>query len=96
MAAPKTNRNKEGHKKTIDKIRSTQLLNRLTAFALNEDDTCSPTPGTKIEMSAAQVTAAGLVIKKAIPDLSSVTMDANVDANVTITEIALTAPSNED
>lgn len=93
MAAPKRNRTKEGHKKTIDKIRSTQLVNRLTSFALNEDDHSSPTPGVKVDMTPAQVTAALGVIKKAIPDLSAVTMEADVDASLTITEIVLTAPS---
>ena len=95
MAAPKTNRAKDKHKKTIDKIRATQLLNRLTQFALNEDDPCNSEPGAKVEMSAAQVTAAGLVIKKAIPDLSAVTLEAEIEANVAITEIVLSAPDFE-
>lgn len=88
MAATKTNRAKENHPKTIASIRARQLLNRLTAFALNEDEKCVNTDkkveGQKVEMSAAQVTAALGVVKKAIPDLSATTFDGRLDANVTL------------
>lgn len=67
MAAPKTNRMKERHQPTVDKARATQLVKRLTSFALNENDEADQ----KVEMTSVQVTAALGVIKKAIPDLSA-------------------------
>jgi len=94
MAAPKRNRMKEKHKKTIDSLRATQLLKRLTAFALNEDEKSVNKKyigdNIKVEMSSAQVTAAGLVIKKVIPDLSAVTLSGDEDNPVAITEIKRT------
>lgn len=82
MAAPKRNRTKEHHAKTIASIRASQLLNRLTAFALNEKETAvnkdKGEEDQRVVMSAAQVTAALGVVKKAIPDLSATTIDADV------------------
>jgi hypothetical protein len=45
---------------TRDKIKTSQLVNRLTAFAFGE-----------CEMNAAQVTAALGVLRKTLPDLAS-------------------------
>jgi hypothetical protein len=45
---------------TRDKIKTTQLVNRLTSFAFGE-----------CEMTAAQVTAALGILRKALPDLAS-------------------------
>lgn len=84
MAAPKTNRTKEGHKKTIEKIQSTQLINALTDHILERNG--------RENMKPSQVTAALGLIKKTIPDLSAITMEAEIDVEMAITEIALVAP----
>lgn len=55
--------------KTKALIRASQLLNRLNSFANNE-----------IEMSAAQVNAAKIVIGKVIPDLKSIEVSGDADA----------------
>lgn len=58
MAARKTKIKHDD--RTRDRIRASQLLNRLTSFA-----------NAEIEMSQAQVNAARIVIGKAIPDLKA-------------------------
>ena len=62
--------------KTRDKIQASQLINRLTNYALGNDDPSSKKP---IEMSSQQVSAALGLLKKSIPDLSAVEMNANVE-----------------
>jgi len=54
--------------KTRDKIRTTQLINRLTAHVLDN-----------VEMTASQVRAAEILIKKTLPDLSQMTVEADVE-----------------
>jgi len=53
------------------KIQTSQLINRLTDHALG-----------KVELSATQVRSIEVLLKKSIPDLSSVSLDGNVDMNV--------------
>jgi hypothetical protein len=100
MAAPKRNRSKEKHQKTLDAIRATQLLKRLSAFALNKKEKCLnkeyEDPDQKVEMSSAQVTAALGLIKKVVPDLSAVTHSGDDENPVAITAITLTAPNLND
>lgn len=59
MAA--TKRNPMHIQKTRDAARATQLMNRLTQHGLS-----------KVELSATQVRAIEIVLRKIIPDLSSV------------------------
>lgn len=59
MAARKTKVNHDD--RTKDRIRASQLLNRLNSFANGE-----------IELTSAQVNAARIVIGKIIPDLKAV------------------------
>lgn len=67
MAARK---NKVQHDdKTRDKIRTSQLLNRLHAYALSEDD---PQTGKSVELSSAQVKAIEVLLRKSLPDLQSI------------------------
>lgn len=54
--------------KTREKIKVTQLINRLQGFALGKSD---PTSKKPIVMTAAQVKAAQVCINKVMPDLSS-------------------------
>lgn len=66
---------KLGHdvmQKTRDKIRATAIVKRLQDHVLGE-----------VEMSATQVRAAEGLLKKILPDLSSVEMKAEIEAAVT-------------
>lgn len=66
---------KLGHdvmQKTRDKIRATKLVTRLQEHVLGE-----------VEMSTSQVRAAEMLLKKILPDLSSVEMKAEIEAAVT-------------
>ena len=53
--------------KTRDKIKTTQITNRLQAFVLGEKD---PQTGEPIEMKPAQVNAAKTLLDKTLPSLS--------------------------
>ncbi|MCC6779906.1 MAG: hypothetical protein IT537_25285 [Hyphomicrobiales bacterium] len=67
MAARTT---KVGHDpKTRDKIRTTQLLKRLHAYALSEND---PQNGKPVQLSSTQVKAMEILLRKSLPDLQSI------------------------
>jgi len=53
--------------RTRAKIKTSQIINRLEKLVNGE-----------IEMTAQQVTAAGILLKKTLPDLSAVTMDGRM------------------
>jgi hypothetical protein len=53
---------------TREKIRTSQLINRLTAHALGEAD---PQSGQPVELSATQVRAIEILLKKSLPDLTA-------------------------
>jgi len=53
--------------KTREKIKTTQIANRLQAYVLGETD---PQTGEKVEMKAAQVNAAKVLLDKTLPTLS--------------------------
>lgn len=53
--------------KTREKIRTTQLKNRLEAYALGEDDA----QGNPIRLESAQVKAIQVLLAKTLPDLTS-------------------------
>lgn len=53
--------------RTRAKIKTSQIINRLEKLVNGE-----------IEMNAQQVTAAGILLKKTLPDLSAVTMDGKI------------------
>jgi hypothetical protein len=50
------------------RIRTSMLLNRLTAHALGEPD---PQTGKPVELSATQIRAIEILLKKSLPDLSA-------------------------
>jgi hypothetical protein len=62
---------------TREKIRTSQLLNRLHAYALSEAD---PQTGEPVKLESGQVKAIEVLLRKALPDLQSVegTMDMNI------------------
>jgi hypothetical protein len=53
--------------RTRAKIQTSQIINRLEKLVKGE-----------IEMTAQQVTAAGILLKKTLPDLSAVTLDGKL------------------
>lgn len=53
--------------RTRAKIKTSQIINRLEKLVNGE-----------IDMTSQQVTAAGILLKKTLPDLSAVTMDGKV------------------
>lgn len=59
--------NPKHDQRTRDKIKGSQLANRLMAFANGE-----------VEMTAAQVTAALGLLRKVIPDMQAATLDAAI------------------
>lgn len=54
--------------RTREKIRTTQIVNRLQRFALGQME---PNKTKQVEMTPAQVKAAQVLINKTLPDLSS-------------------------
>lgn len=54
---------------TREKIRTSQLLNRLHAYALSEED---PQNGKPVKLDAGQVRAIEILLKKSMPDLQSI------------------------
>lgn len=51
--------------KTRQKIRTSQLINRLQSYAFSED---------QVELDAGRLKAIEMLLKKALPDLSAVTL----------------------
>lgn len=67
--------------RTREKIRTSQLLNRLHAYALDED---CPQAKRKMELSSNQVRAMEILLRKSLPDLTAVqgtVTNVNVDAS---------------
>lgn len=64
------------------KIQKSKILNRLINHAEGKE-----------EMTSTQVTAALGLLKKALPDLSAVTMEGTMDATVTFKTIYETPPT---
>lgn len=55
--------------RTREKIRTSQLLNRLHAYALSEND---PQTDKPVELNGAQVKAIEVLLRKSLPDLQSI------------------------
>ena len=77
------------------KIRTSQLLNRLHAYALSESD---PQSGKTVELSSTQVKAIEVLLRKSLPDLSQVestNTNINIDAaEMTDAQLASIAAGN--
>lgn len=67
--------NKFHDAKTREKIRTSQLLNRLQAHVFNELDGKTKKP---VEMKSTQIKAAEILLRKVMPDLQSVEGSMNV------------------
>ncbi len=76
-------RNKASHDyKTREKIRTTQLVNRLTDHALG-----------KIQLSTSQVRSIEVLLKKTLPDLQQTTIEGG-DTPLTVNKIELVPLGN--
>ena len=70
--------------RTRAKIQTSQIINRLEKLVNGE-----------IEMTAQQVSAAGILLKKTLPDLSAITLGGDGKNPVQlITKVELVAPKN--
>lgn len=72
----RTKRNAMLIEEAREKIRTTQLINRLQDHSLG-----------KIDMSATQIRAAEILLKKRIPDLAAVTMQGPNGGPIEVVEI---------
>lgn len=72
MAAPQLNR---AHQQDIRlKIKTTQLINRLQAFALGEPaPNATDDDDSALEIDALRLKATEILLRKSLPDLSAVT-----------------------
>lgn len=79
MAAPILNK---AHQQDIRlKIKTSQLVNRLQDFVLGGRD---PKTGDPIEIDAARMKAIEILLRKSLPDLASIDIDATVKGGLTI------------
>lgn len=70
-------RNRPGlSENTRKRIQATMLVKRLSSHALGE-----------AEMTSTQIKAAEILLKKALPDLTAVEMDASVEGSVTLIDL---------
>lgn len=70
MAARKSLPNKRQQDQTRSAIKTSQLVNRLQDFALGEKD---------VEIDATRLKAIEVLLRKSLPDLSTVTMQGGED-----------------
>lgn len=79
MAAPTLNR---AHQKDIrDKIKTTQLINRLQAFALGEKaPNATGDDDEALVLDQARLKAIEILLRKSLPDLSAVTHEGTGEA----------------
>ena len=69
-------------------IKTTQLVKRLQHFALGEKDE----QDVVVEIDAGRLKAIEILLRKSLPDLSTVTHTGDPDNPVSITAIQLVAP----
>lgn len=75
MAARKAIPSKEQQARTREAIRTTQLVKRLQHFALGEKDE----QGAVVELDANKLRAIEVLLRKSLPDLSTVTLQGDED-----------------
>lgn len=75
MAAPKKNATKPDdprQARTRAAIKTTQLVNRLQGFALQQNDGKT---GEKIEIDSRRLKAIEILLRKSLPDLASISLE---------------------
>lgn len=94
MAAKTSVPTKLQQDKTRAAIQTTQIIKRLQAYALGENEVTPNAEGdTKpIELDAGRLKAIEILLRKSLPDLSSVTLSGDADNPVaTVSKIELVA-----
>lgn len=77
---------------TREAIKTTQLIKRLQFYALSENDEA----GNVVELDAGRLKAIEVLLRKSLPDLSTVTLNGDPENPLVITRIELVAPGNGD
>jgi hypothetical protein len=85
MAARTSVPNKRQQDQTRSAIQTTQLVKRLQCFALGEKDDA----GKPVALDATKLKAIEILLRKTLPDLSTVTLEGGEAPIQTITEIKL-------
>ncbi|MDB4725951.1 hypothetical protein OAF54_00850 [bacterium] len=97
--APKRNRTKDGggvpevHKKVREAIKLKQIANRLEMNALG---TLTNHLGDEIEMTAGQLKASEMLLRKALPDLSATTIENSDGSQILVPVLSITQSKLED
>jgi hypothetical protein len=78
MAARKNIPSKEQQERTREAIKTTQLVKRLQHFALGEKDE----QGAAVELDANKLRAIEVLLRKSLPDLSTVTLAGDPDSPI--------------
>jgi hypothetical protein len=97
MAATKTTPTKLQQDKTRAAIKTTQLVKRLQGFVLGECELVAkagedPKP---IEIDALRLKAIEILLRKSLPDLSTVTLQGDGDNPVIVSRIELVAADGD-
>lgn len=93
MAARNATPSKEQQERTRAAIQTTQLVKRLQCYALGE----TGDQGETVDLDANKLRAIEILLRKSLPDLSSMTLQGDPDSPIrTVTRIELVAPSNDD
>lgn len=74
MAARTGTPNQRQQEQTRAAIQTTQLVKRLQFYALSEKDDA----GNAVELDSGKLKAIEVLLRKTLPDLSSITMDGNM------------------
>lgn len=80
--------NPKHDQRTREKIKTSQLINRLQKFVKSDAETA------KKMMTTQQVNAALGLLKKTLPDVSAVELGVEVDATVKVNRVELVAPEH--
>lgn len=94
MAAPKLNR---AHQQDIrDKIKTIQLINRLQAYALGQAaPNAEEGDDSPLELDSSRLKAIEILLRKALPDLSSVEVSGNQESPLAfVTRVELVPGGN--
>lgn len=84
MAKPRRNTTKPDdprQAKTRAAIQTSQLVNRLQAFALGGTD---PKTGEPIEIDAGRLKAIEILLRKSLPDLQAITLEGGVGVTINL------------
>lgn len=85
MAARTSVPNKRQQDQTRSAIKTTQLIKRLQCYALAEKDDA----GNDVDLDANRLRSIEILLRKSLPDLSTVTLQGDEDNPLTVREIVI-------